>query len=403
MKMNSTMAMDRRSFIASLAAMGLTACVAPSRVTIPGPTPPPPFPELEARGAAADLGVAHGRAFPGQIRDNLAFYKKWLSESGKTTEDRLTEIAAGFRPVLGEHFPLILEEIDGIARGAQLPADDVLLINARTDILAIVEAELAERKIPACTALALHGSRHGRPALTLSQNWDWDPLLAKAPVILRLRPKVGPAIVTLVEAGMTGKIGFNEHRLGVCLNFLGHVTDGQEGRFGVPIHCLLRAVQNCSSMEEAVATVRAAPRCASANFLLARHDDGVPQAFDLEISPDAVATLRSDGSDLVHTNHFLDPELTRGCTSGFGPSTMKRYARAEGLLAELGESEPDPVERAKRVLESRADLPYPISRHHNPDPSSSTLAGIIMDLTGNRLILTRGAPHLSEWVERPGV
>jgi isopenicillin-N N-acyltransferase-like protein len=152
-----------------------------------------------------------------------------------------------------------------------------------------------------------------------------------------------------------------------------------------------------------VATVTAAPRCASANFLLARHDGGPPQALDLEISPDAVATLSGDGTSLVHTNHFLDPQLTRGCTSGFGPSTMKRFANAQRLVAELEPSEPDPVVRAMRVLESRDDLPYPISRHQNPDPSSSTLAGIIMDLTGNRFILTNGAPHRSEWVARPGV
>jgi hypothetical protein len=55
------------------------------------------------------------------------------------------------------------------------------------------------------------------------------------------------------------------------------------------------------------------------------------------------------------------------------------------------------------VLESRHNLPYPISRQNNPDPSSSTLAGIIMDLTRNRLLLTNGAPHDSEWVQLPGV
>jgi hypothetical protein len=31
------------------------------------------------------------------------------------------------------------------------------------------------------------------------------------------------------------------------------------------------------------------------------------------------------------------------------------------------------------------------------------LAGVIMDLTYSSFILTRGAPHMSEWVERPGV
>ena len=82
---------------------------------------------------------------------------------------------------------------------------------------------------------------------------------------------------------------------------------------------------------------------------------------------------------------------------------MTRFSTAQMLVADLESSVADPVRRAQIVLESRAKLPYPISREHNPDPSSSTLAGIIMDLTRNRFILTKGAPHTSEWVDLPGV
>ncbi len=388
-----TMAIDRRAFMTSLAACSIAAC---------SPGPRLAFPELEAEGEPGDLGFAHGRAFARQIRANLGFYLDYLSLSGRFPTARLLELAGGFSPILKERFPDMIEEIDGIARGAGMPLEEVMLINARTDILAMVEAEVEAEKIPACTALALRGRVDGRPALALGQNWDWDPLLAEAPVVLRLRPSRGPALVTMVEAGMIGKIGFNRHRLGVCLNFLSHRTDAPVGEFGVPIHCLLRAVMNCSTIDEAVSTVAAAPRCASANFLLARHGAEGPEALDLEISPDEVATLKSGGNDLIHTNHFLDPELSMGCTSGRGPSTMTRYATAQRLAAELEPTETDPVRRAQSVLESRDELPYPISRDRNPDPSSSTLAGIVMDLTGNRFILTRGAPHLAEWIVRPG-
>ena len=385
---------DRRSFIASLAAVGISACTR---------RPSPPFPELRAAGSAGDLGFAQGRAFATKIRANLDFYLDWLSLEGAFPPERLLELARGFARPLETRFPDMLEEIDGVARGAGLSLDQVLLINARTDIMAAVRRESTLASIPACTGLALRGRVNGEPALALAQNWDWDPVLADAPVVLRLQPSHGPAIVTLVEAGMIGKIGFNEHRLGVCLNFLSHLEDGQPGRFGVPIHCLLRAVLNCAEIGEAVVAVETSPRSASANFLLARYADGAPEALDLEISPDAVASLIAEGGDLIHTNHYLDPELAVGCTSGRGPSTMNRMTRAEALAAELEPTMTDPVRRAQTILESRADLPYPISRHHNPDPSSSTLAGIVMDLTRNRFILTGGAPHLNNWVDLPGV
>jgi isopenicillin-N N-acyltransferase-like protein len=389
-----TTAIDRRSFLASLAALGVTACTR---------TAPRTFPELRAAGAPGDLGLAQGRAFADRIRSNLDFYLDWLSLDGEFPPAALLELARGFAPVLEAHFPDMLEEIDGIARGAGLSLDEVLLINARTDIMAMVDAASTAHAIPACTALALRGKAGGRSALALAQNWDWDPVLADAPVILRLRPADGPALVTLVEAGMIGKIGFNEHRLGVCLNFLSHVDDGEPGRFGVPVHCLLRAVQNCATLDEAVAAVAFAPRGASANFLLAQHTADGPHAVDLEVAPNAVAEIPDRGGDLIHTNHYLSATLATGCTSGRGPSTMKRQARAEQLAAELGETVADPVRRAQRVLESRANLPYPISRHGNPDPSSSTLAGIVMDLTGNRFVVAAGPPHLEPWVELPGV
>jgi isopenicillin-N N-acyltransferase-like protein len=388
------MAVNRRAFLHSLAAVGVTACSRRAE---------PPFPVLELSGTPGDRGLAQGNAFASKIHTNLEFYLQWLSQSGAVSRDRLYELARGFAPVLGQQFPAMLEEIDGVARAAGLRLEQVLLINARTDIMALVEAELAFAKVPACTALALEGKVRGQRILALAQNWDWNPILSHAPIVLRSKPKNSPAFLTLVEAGMIGKIGFNQHRLGVCLNFLSHRSDGRPETFGVPIHCLLRAMIDCSSIEQAVTVVKSSPRCASANFMLAQDGPDGPQAVDLEISPDAVALLRGNDAGLVHTNHFLDPTLAQGCTSGRGPSTMKRMAMAQLLASELKNREADPVRRAQIVLESRHNLPYPISREHNPDPSSSTLAGIIMDLTRNRFILTNGAPHNSDWVYLPGV
>lgn len=388
------MTMNRRTFVFSLASLGVVACSRHAE---------PPFPVLEVTGTPGDCGFAQGRAFASKIHANLEFYLQWLSQSGRVPEDRLLELARGFAPALERHFPAMLEEIEGVASGAGLELEQVLLINARTDIMAVVEAELAIEKVPACTALALEGRVRGQQILALAQNWDWDPILSDAPIVLRSKPHDGPAMVTLVEAGMIGKIGFNAHRLGVCLNFLSHRSDGRPDSFGVPIHCLLRAVMDCATIDQAIRVVDSSPRCASANFMLAQHGAAGPQSVDLEITPDAVAILRGDDAGLVHTNHFLDPALAAGCTSGRGPSTMKRLATGQRLAGELKDREDDPVRRAQTVLESRHDLPYPISREHNPDPETSTLAGIIMDLTRNHLILTKGAPHNSEWVHLPGI
>jgi isopenicillin-N N-acyltransferase-like protein len=385
--------MNRRVFLKSLAAFGLAACSREAAL---------PFAELEVAGNAGDLGLAHGKTFERIIHHNLDFYLRWLSLGGRISSQRLLEHARGFVPVLETHFPEMLEEIDGIATGAGLRLEEVLLINARTDIRAMVQAELTP-PVPGCTAIALTGRVNGKPHLSLSQNWDWHTDMANAPVVLRLRPTSQPDLIALVEAGMVGKIGFNEHRLGVCLNFLSHTSDGRPGEVGVPIHCLLRAAIGCSSLEEVSETMNTVPRCASANFLLAHHGPDGPQALDLEISPDAVASLNGRGGVLVHTNHFVDPSLAAGCTSGRGRSTMARYATAQRLATELEPTLSDPVRRAQEILQSRDGQPFCISRQRIPGIASATLAGIVMDLTRNRFILARGAPHGNAWRGLPGI
>jgi isopenicillin-N N-acyltransferase-like protein len=394
--------MNRRRFVGSMTVLGAGAMLAGSRVSR-SDEGRLAFPELQSKGSAGELGLAHGRAFASQIEYNLAFYKQWLSQSGRIPPARLTEIARGFVPVIEERFPEMVEEMDGIATGARLQLDEIVLINARTDVSAIVEKQIQREHVPACTAVALFGEANGKPAVALGQNWDWDPLLARAPVVLRLEPKDAPPLVTLTEAGMLAKIGFNHFRLGVCLNFLSHQSDGRPGSFGVPIHCLLRAVLKCRSLDEAGEIVASSPRCASANFLVAQHGVAGPGALDLEITPDTVVILRPEGASIVHTNHFVNPALADGCTSGRGPSTMTRYAAAQILSNIAQRHEADPVAGMQEVLASREGLPYPISRDQDVDPSISSLAGVVMDLTRNRLILTGGPPHENPWIERPGV
>jgi len=164
------------------------------------------YPELEARGRPGDLGLKHGRIFSRQIEYNLSFYLQWLSQAGRVPEDHLRQLAASFVPVIEDRFPALIDEMDGIARGAGRSLTEIALLNARTDISAIVEREVEKMKTPACTSLALFGHERDRTLLALGQNWDWDPLMAGAPVVLRLTPADAPRLVTLVEAGMVAKI-----------------------------------------------------------------------------------------------------------------------------------------------------------------------------------------------------
>jgi isopenicillin-N N-acyltransferase-like protein len=388
------MKIDRRQFLGQVICLGATADVLAQHHSADSL----PFPELKAAGSPGAMGLAHGEAFAAQIRHNVAFYLEYLSKrTGRDTKGVLS-IAQTFSKVIGAHVPELLEEMTGIAKGAGCQLEEILAVNARTDLLVLGRAKTnrsdeSVSATPGCTALAIEERVDGQRLLALGQNWDWNGALRKNTVILRLEPPDGPRIVTFTEAGMVGKIGFNTRRLGVCLNFLSHPLDDPEGDPGVPVHCLLRAVMGCNSLDDAVRLVSRMPRCASANFLMAQYDEQAPVALDLEWTPSAMGRLHANGGVLVHTNHFIDKALGRNVESG---NSFQRCARAQRLAIDLREPTRDPAERVKQVLSRGDDDPVPLSRQ-------LTQAGIVMDLGRNRLDVCIGPPHQGEWVCRSGV
>lgn len=392
-------ALSRRELLGGGAALALTALLERSALSA---APALPFPELEASGSPGELGLQHGRRFAAPIARNLAFYRRYLAAETRATPERLSALAASFAAPIASHAPELLEEIDGIARGAKQPRAAILLLNARTDLLVLGRAARG-REGPGCTALALAGSTGGAPATALGQNWDWDPALRGGTVLLRLRPAGRARLVTFTEAGMVGKIGMNEHRLGVCLNFLSHRSDATGTRPGLPVHLLLRAALGCRTLEEACKLIAWAPRSASANLLLAQHDPRLgARALDVELTPSALARLGLEDETLVHTNHFLHPALAPGCAGAGGRSTTNRQLSARELALRLRREERDPAARLRRVLALRAGAPLSVSKTRAPDSPSETLAGIVMDLTRNQLWLAPGPTHAHRFVLRPG-
>jgi len=277
------------------------------------------------------------------------------------------------------------------------------MINARTDLALLRKrTDEGDRGSPGCTSLALANGTGKSARLVLGQNWDWSPKLRGNQVLLRLRPSTGPRLVTFTEAGMLGKIGFNEHRLGVCLNFLEHKSDDPNGDPGVPVHCLLRAVMGCATVEEAYKLVAWAPRCASAHFLVAQHGKDAPRMVSLEWCSTAVARLLPEHGALVHSNHFKAASLQPGCEDQGKPSTTKRNRVASELAVSLAEKLPNPRARAQHILASRAEAPYAICRTGEPGSRSHTIAGVLMDLTCDRLYLTTGCGKGADWTRRAG-
>ena len=118
-------------------------------------------------------------------------------------------------------------------------------------------------------------------------------------------PSVPPLTRARVQPGIVGKIGFNSHSVGVCLNA---IRARPTSAALLPIHLLLRRALECASVPAAVAALEALGGAASAQHILIA--DAHTGARGLELSPRGAAYLSPDARGiLVHTNHFLENRL----------------------------------------------------------------------------------------------
>ena len=133
--------MNRRSFIKWVSVMSLVHSMKIS--ARPVDTGKTPFPELKAKGSFGAIGFAHGKTFASKIDCNVSFYVDWLTNKAdkfqpKVSKSQLLEITKRFIPVIAQHQPQQLEEMEGIAKGAKCLLEEIVLLNARTDLAVMV-------------------------------------------------------------------------------------------------------------------------------------------------------------------------------------------------------------------------------------------------------------------------
>src|SRR5690606_36575820 len=103
-----------------------------------------------------------------------------------------------------------VQEMQGIADGASVPLEDIVMLNARTEVIAaarMISAGGAEEDEDACTGIVVLPERSRDGTLIQAQNWDWRPECAETAVVLRVRRDEGPDILTFVEAGGLARHG----------------------------------------------------------------------------------------------------------------------------------------------------------------------------------------------------
>jgi isopenicillin-N N-acyltransferase-like protein len=354
------------------------------------------FPVISVKGKPFDCGWQHGSQARQQIRSSIDLYFDLWQKLWGAKRPELLEQCRGFVHSIGEYDADILEELEGIAKGADLSLEEVIALNARYEL---VWAPSVAPQISgdACTSVVALPSITRDKHTILGQNWDYKPRCGGLSIILEVEQESKPNIVIQTEAGIIGFKGMNSAGVGVCVNALVSNWDRFEHR--TPFFIILRGILNADSFSQALKAVLGTRTSVSGNILLA-HRDG--EAIDLEVTPEDVASLYAEEGIITHSNHFLVFTNREGLKDTFKsvvPDTLFRFQRARQIL-ELDKGHID-VGSFQRVFKDHFSYPNSICRHadfRDEEPKqTATLSSLIMDLEERAFYMTNGSPCQNDY------
>lgn len=358
-------------------------------------TPPAAFPFLRSEGAPFDVGRAHGRAFGDRVLASVGVYRRKFDAIGLPW-DKALSFAERNIAYLRTLDPALVAEMDGIAKGAEVPVREIYLINIRTGLTRMVEEGTDEDH--ECTTAAMLGEATADGHTLMAQNWDQHGDCQPNTVVIEQHIPGEPAILFITEAGILFRHGMNDAGVGVVGNAL-RTNREKPADQGTTSHVARRRALRCTTFDDAVRTLRETPRSHSGNHIIAGDGQG---AVDVEAVPGETFLVHPQGGIVVHSNHFLNADACatledRGRVSH--PDTLFRDCRLrDALSARRGAITPADVRAA---LADHHGFPVSVCRHPDPAAESNgyTLVSSVIDLTARRMWSAPGPACVGTYTE----
>jgi isopenicillin-N N-acyltransferase like protein len=344
---------------------------------------------VKLSGSPRERGRQHGQALAGAI---ASLYDRYMANAAEgkppLIERDLLAYAMGHLPESRAYCPDLIEEIDGIAEGANLPFEKLWFLNC-FDEAGAYQIHRSRAAGHACTTFAATGLSTTDGTTYLGQGWDmpemWDS------VILDIEPgeqEIGALVYT--HAGIVGGSGINAAGLALVWATL-IPTDLRQG---VPSTLLVRKVLQQRNLAHAVGSAISGVRASGFNFIIGA-DFGA-------VSIEASATrqhLRYVGQHLGHANHYEELDMLPFDALVPQPalSTVVRSGRMNQLLDQKAGN--IDLSMCQAILRDHAGYPCSICSHEQK-PLSSGCTRSLLYVPAERLMLaTNAEPCHSPYVE----
>ncbi|MCP4603615.1 MAG: twin-arginine translocation signal domain-containing protein [Proteobacteria bacterium] len=346
-----------------------------------------PFPEVEARGTPLEIGTAVGSMTRERIIKGIEQRRAWFDDLKRFALADRAKRLDGFTAAIEKYHPDVMAEIKGMASGAKLPLDDILVLNLQVELGALKSSEKACETCDDCSSLHLvDGDR-----IMLAHNEDGNNAYRTLMSILRLKPEGLPAITALAYPGVVpGCVpAMNDAGLVMTTNYIGV----DEVHIGVPRYVLGRAALTATSIGQAVNIVTNKDGAFSfhANFGSTKEK----RLVSVDLAPRIYAVRKTEGI-FLQTNHFVMTGTKDIPQPNYKPgsSSDSRYQVLEAAMKKLPPIEQVTKDHLITMLSSHEAVskPYSPCRHPNEKSNGRTLATALFDISAGAFTLYEGNP-----------
>ena len=338
-----------------------------------------PLIQYDPKGNPSQWGEQHGESFRAPIGELSAIRRQLMLTKNPRLKHSLSSLAQEQMATSQSFSPKLFEEMEGIARGANLTLEDLVILNNYTDFR---DLEMPDE---GCSTLSFR-SPQGHIS---GQTWDMHQsaqnyvCLIQYPLTLGGEEHEG-IVFSLV--GCLGMMGINTQKIFAGVNNLNTLN----ARAALIWPFLVRQLLTTSQISSMREMLKAAPVTSGHNYLIADPHGGE----HWELTPTHCKKVADDKEGAAfHTNHCLAEQLQgEENKKALSLSTKPRYQ----ILKEQA-----PLLKTKEdltaLLKSHKNYPLSICTHPHPDSPgqdpSVTCGGGVFHHEHTTLHLWRGCPR----------
>jgi isopenicillin-N N-acyltransferase-like protein len=354
---------------------------------------------FKVSGTHREVGQQIGECLKPQLQ-RIASWMRSSLPPGVTWEDMLIKgqlCLTHSRSV----YPQYVEELEGIAEGADLPFEEMFLSLCEelwesaawpgvspplTQIAAMLTG--TSPLLRGCTDLAARGEATVDGSTLIAHTNDTSPEAEAYLAILQVQAGDEPEFLGVTIGGLGFSAGFNA----AGISMTGNAVSCRDIRPGVPRLLMARAILGATWLGQAINACLIPLRASNYNNVIA---DANGEVYSMEGSATDCEPIYIEHNILAHSNHYVswpmrpfeaNPHL-------IGNSTF-RYHRSRRLLRDnYGHLSPEIMQK---IMADHANYPGSICKH---DSASTTVFSIVINLNERKAWIGRGRPCQTTYYE----